>query len=199
MSKSGQKASLVDVSSTGVPGIPLNLQSAPKHTSTAGKSSRRAAQTSTTSCDDDVFGLRSLSSRGSSVSAVSTPAATATAVATLVQIGEGSSDDSSVFTDWDRLRSEAAAIAGGIAAGGGATPNRLPDLDAFSPLVGDSPLLFSEEAKEPPDNLLVSSPDGSPLKPLRLKDEMDANSASGGASAVADLGGAFNCIFVASG
>ena len=186
MSKPGQKKSLVDINSTSVPGIPLNLQSAPKHTSTAGKSSRRTAQTSTTSCDDDVFGLKSLSSRGSSVSAVSTPAATA--VATLVQIGEGSSDDSSVFTDWDRLRSEAAAIAGGIAAGG-ETPNRMPDLDAFSPLVGDSPLLFSEQAKEPPDNLLVSSPEGSPLKPLRLKDEMDANSASEGASAVADLGG----------
>ena len=48
------------------------------------------------------------------------------------------------------------------------------NLDAFSPIVGDSPLLFSGEAREPPDNLLVSSPEGSPLKPVRLTDEMVA-------------------------
>ena len=170
--------SLVDIPSTSLPGIPLNLQCAPK-TSTG--SCPRSAAASTSSCrasdDDDVFGLKSLSSRGSSVSALSTPAA----VATLVQIGGGGStadydDESSVFTDWDRLKTEAAAIAGGIALEKSETPNKVFSLDAFSPNVGDSPLLFSGEAREPPDNLLVSSPEGSPLKPVRLNDQMVAES-----------------------
>ena len=167
---------LVDIPSSSLSGIPLNLQSAPKTSTGSGP---RAAAASTSSCrgvsdDDDVFGLKSLSSRGSSVSALSTPAA----VATLVQIGGGgggsSADDSSVFTDWDRLKTEAAAIAGGIAneKREATTPSKALSLDAFSPIVGDSPLLFSGEAKEPPDNLLVSSPEGSPLKPVRLEDEM---------------------------
>ena len=182
MSKPRQN-SLVDIpSATTLSGIPLNLQRAPKTSSTGSGGPRAAAATaSTSSCrgpsdDDDVFGLKSLSSRGgSTTSALSTPAA----VATLVQIGENNgggagADESSVFTDWDRLKTEAAAIAGGIAREKSETPSKVLNLDAFSPIVGDSPLLFSGEAREPPDHLLVSSPEGSPLKPVRLTDEMVA-------------------------
>ena len=97
MSKPRQN-SLVDIpSATTLSGIPLNLQRAPK-TSSTGSGDPRPTAASTSSCrgpsdDDDVFGLKSLSSRGgSTTSALSTPAA----VATLVQIGEntrGSADD----------------------------------------------------------------------------------------------------------
>ena len=197
MSKPRQN-SLVDIPSASLSGIPLNLRSAPKTSTGSGP---RAAVDSTSSCrasdDDDVFGLKSLSSRGSSVSALSTPAA----VATLVQIGENNgggagADDSSVFTDWDRLKTEAAAIAGGIAREKSETPSKVLNLDAFSPIVGDSPLLFSGEAKEPPDNLLVSSPEGSPLKPVRLKDEMVAEGGEGASSAasVRGRGGGEDCV-----
>lgn len=170
------------VASSSASSLPLNLQRGSSATSLSTYRSRYTTANQSSE-DDDVFGLKSLSSRGSS-SQISSITGVAAAVleGTLVQIGAerapsfGSdsvflSSEESAFTDWDRLKNEAHAIAGGIKREQqGATPNRdkMLNLDSFSPLVSDSPLFLSA-GKEPYDLLVASSPGNSPLKPLRLK------------------------------